>query len=93
MRFTGPRLPMSDEIIELDMKILEERVTHAAVAGELEEEEENVRPENYKDIIRYAHEFGHFGTALTVKRIQNVLTWDTIEEDVEDVLQRCHQCH
>eukprot|EP01135_Chromosphaera_perkinsii_P010240 Nk52_evm1s2067 gene=Nk52_evmTU1s2067 len=96
MRFDSPRLQINDDIIELDIKNIEERVTHAAVEDDddnNEEDDNQFKPENYEEIIRYAHEFGHYSTQITLKRIQNVMSWEGIEDDVKNVIERCHQCH
>eukprot|EP01135_Chromosphaera_perkinsii_P011529 Nk52_evm28s2426 gene=Nk52_evmTU28s2426 len=88
MRFDESRLHIDDTVIELDVKRIEERITHSAV-----ETDDQGRPLNYEDIIRYAHDFGHYGKTITMKRIQTICNWDSIEEDVTKVLEKCHQCH
>ena len=46
-----------------------------------------------KDKILEAHRLGHFQTESTVNRLNEEYTWRGLENDVEEAIARCKQCH
>ena len=50
------------------------------------------RPENWEELIKYAHSFGHFQTAVTTARLRNLCRWHNMEQDVRQVISKCHVC-
>ena len=53
----------------------------------------DIRPPNWKDWIWFAHQFGHYGAAITTQRLRNVIQWPKMEQDVQELLRSCHICH
>eukprot|EP01135_Chromosphaera_perkinsii_P007479 Nk52_evm1s877 gene=Nk52_evmTU1s877 len=51
------------------------------------------RPYNWRELIRYAHSFGHYKSYITYNRLKLFTRWHGMYKDVNTVLRGCHVCN